>query len=392
MLEQKKYRLVILIILSVSFISASLTAIFLSVYNRKVQFDTLDVFCSELISMQPDAERAVLKSLKRIDQSVTSDQKGILQTFGYRYNDFGQNYAAAFLVSVVIFLIGAALLFLILTYWHRRTSYRIRMLTEYLEKVNSGDQGLLLETAEDEFSRLQDEIYKTVSVLYQMRDNALAAKSNFVDNLSNIAHQLKTPITAISLSTQMMKDKPSAEYILQIQRQLKRLTHLEEALLLLSRIDAGALSLKKTSVDVFTLLTLAADNLQELFEQEGVSTDIPEMGEVTINVDLEWTMEAVMNLFKNCLEHSPVGAVVHCSYEANPLYVQIRIWDEGKGFAKEDMPHLFDRFYRGKDAKKNSIGIGLSLAKEIIEMQNGMISASNLPTSGACFEIRFYSH
>lgn len=333
-----------------------------------------------------------MKSLKTIDQAVISEQKSILQFFGYRYNVFEQNNAAVFLVAGVIFLIGGTLFLLIFTYWHRRKNYRIRMLTEYLEKINSGDQGLLLETAEDDFSRLQDEIYKTVTVLYQMRDSAMEAKSNFADNLSNIAHQLKTPITAISLSAQMMKDKPSPEYLLQIQQQLKRLTHLEEALLLLSRIDAGALSLKRTSVDVFTLLTLAADNLQELFEQAGVSADIPESSEVTINVDLEWTMEAVMNLFKNCLEHSPAGAVVHCSYEANPMYVQIRIWDEGQGFAKEDMPHLFERFYRGIAAKKNSIGIGLSLAKEIIEMQNGMLSASNLPTSGACFEIRFYSH
>ena len=115
------------------------------------------------------------------------------------------------------------------------------------------------------------------------------------------------------------------------------------------------------------------------------------MGEININVDLNWTMEAVMNLMKNCMEAAGAGAAVHCSYEKNPLYVQIRIWDEGEGFAKEDLPHLFERFYRGENAKNTGIGIGLSFSKAIIEMQNGIIRAFNLPDGGACFEIRFYT-
>ena len=195
----------------------------------------------------------------------------------------------------------------------------------YLEKVNTGSQGLLLDTSEDEFSGLQDEIYKTITALYQTRDAALEEKNNFADNLSNIAHQLKTPITAISLSAQMMEEDPSISYLGQIRRQLDRLTHLEEALLLLSRIDAGTLSMKQSSVDVFTLLTLASDNLQELLMHKGISVDIPEAGEIEIIADLDWTMEAIINLMKNCMEHSVAGATVHCSYEKNPLYVQIRI-------------------------------------------------------------------
>lgn len=99
-----------------------------------------------------------------------------------------------------------------------------------------------------------------------------------------------------------------------------------------------------------------------------------------------------MNLMKNCMEASESGTTVHCSYGQNPLYVQIRIWDEGQGFKKEDLPHLFERFYRGKGSKDTGIGIGLSLSKAIIEMQNGIIRASNLSEGGACFEICFYSH
>ena len=146
----------------------------------------------------------------------------------------------------------------------------------------------------------------------------------------------------------------------------------------------------RSPTDVFTILSLASDNLYELFMQKGVRIEIPEMGEMNIHVDLNWTMEAVMNLMKNCMEATGTGTAVHCSYEKNPLYVQIQIWDEGEGFAKEDLPHLFERFYRGENAKNTGIGIGLSFSKAIIEMQNGIIRAFNLPNGGACFEVRFY--
>lgn len=278
------------------------------------------------------------------------------------------------------------------SFWRKKEIARIQELTEYLEKVNTGSGGVLFSTGEDDFSKLQDEIYKTVTELYQTRDEALRARSLFAENLSNIAHQLKTPITAISLSAQMMCDEPSSAHLEQIQKQLARLTYLEEALLLLSRIDAGTLSFCKKELDVFTLLMLAVDNLQELFLAADVSVHVPELAETVICADMDWTMEAVMNILKNCMEHTPPGGSVYCSYEQNPLYAQIRIWDTGTGFVKEDIPHLFERFYRGKNAKSGGIGIGLPLAKALIESQNGTITAGNLPGGGACFEIHFFCH
>ena len=128
-----------------------------------------------------------------------------------------------------------------------------------------------------------------------------------------------------------------------------------------------------------------------MFTQTGTSVEIPELGEMAIAADLDWTMEAVMNLMKNCMEHN-TGGTVHCSYGQNPLYTEILIWDEGEGFARADIPHLFERFYRGENAGRGGIGIGLALAKEIVERQNGTIRAKNLAEGGACFEIHFYSH
>lgn len=287
---------------------------------------------------------------------------------------------------------GGVLCFLLFYYWRKKSDARIRQLIGYMEKINTGGQGLLMDASEDELSKLQDEIYKTVTTLYQTRDAAFVQRNCFAENLSNIAHQLKTPITAISLSVQMAKEEMGEPYASRIERQIGRLMRLEESLLLLSRIDSGSLALDRKPTDVFTLLMMAADNLYELSVKKGIAIDVPEMGEAKINADLEWTMEAVINLMKNCLEAAETGTTVHCFYEENPLYTQIRIWDEGEGFLKEDLPHLFERFYRGKRVKNKGVGIGLSIAKEVVEMQNGILRAYNLPEGSACFELCFYSH
>ncbi len=386
------FKLAFIAVLSVSFTVASLITFLVAYYYGCLQFQLLGDFCGGILEKRPDCKQAILEVLKSDSTSpAASAGENILLSFGYQQSDFfGINGKVFWGASFGVFAGGSLFLFS-LWQWNKNRTARIKTLAGYLEKVNTGSQGLLLDTSEDEFSGLQDEIYKTITALYQTRDAALEEKNNFADNLSNIAHQLKTPITAISLSAQMMEEDPSISYLGQIRRQLDRLTHLEEALLLLSRIDAGTLSMKQSSVDVFTLLTLASDNLQELLMHKGISVDIPEAGEIEIIADLDWTMEAIINLMKNCMEHSVAGATVHCSYEKNPLYVQIRIWDEGNGFAKEDLPHLFERFYRGENGV-GGIGIGLSLSKAIIEMQDGIIRAFNLHESGACFEICFYSH
>lgn len=289
------------------------------------------------------------------------------------------------------FLAGAIFFALLFFFWKKRQTARILALEAYLEQAVMGRVSLCKSLGEDAFSRLENEIYKAVTSLYQTRDAAVQARNAFAENLSNIAHQIKTPITAISLSVQMLQSEYEEERLSQIQKQLLRLTHLEEALLVLSRLDAGTLALQRKEIDVFTVLMLAADNLQELFVQTGTSIVIPELGEMAVTADLDWTMEAVMNLMKNCMEHN-AGGTVHCSYGQNPLYTEILIWDEGEGFAKADIPRLFERFYRGENAGEGGIGIGLALAKEIVERQNGTIRAKNLAEGGACFEIRFYRH
>ena len=436
--------------LSVGLIASGAAVFFVAGHYRRLPFEVLNGVYGKVLEQEPEAGKLLFAALKeytaenaaeKAKESETEGQKvegqkaegrevegqkvegseaesqeekeeqDVLSPMGYGPEDFSRHaWGQSLLSAAAGVLAGMTLLLLTFLYRNKEEAGRIRALTEYLEQVNTGRPALLAAVGEDDFSRLQDEIYKTVTYLYQTRDAAVEARNAFAENLSNIAHQIKTPITAISLSMQMMRqsfgreNSPSGQMtgqttgqefggeggnrhlVRQVEKQLSRLTHLEEALLVLSRIDAGTLTL-----DVFTLLVLAADNLQELFAGTHTSVDIPELGEMRILADLDWTMEAVMNLMKNCMEHGS-GGTVHCSYEQNPLYTEILVWDQGEGFDKDDITNLFKRFYRGKNARGEGTGIGLALAKEIIECQNGTIRAQNRPEGGACFEIRFYSH
>ena len=388
---------------AVSLISSAVTVMLISCHYSRLQFDLVNVICGEVLEQEPEMKHIVSAALKEYtggnaDGVAMGD---VLSVLGYDISDFSDSSVTYDIMFATIgFLAGIVLFAITYAFRNKTEAKRIEELSDYLEQVNMGKAVVLSVSGEDLFSKLEDEIYKTVTFLYQTKDAAVQAKNDFAENLSNIAHQIKTPITAISLSLQTLSEMPmKKEYekdrIEQIKKQLNRLIHLEESLLVLSRLDAGALMFQKEDVDVFTLLVLAADNLQELFTDSGTFIDIPESGEMAVTADLNWTMEAVINVMKNCMEHN-AGGTVHCSYGQNPLYTEILIWDEGDGFAKEDIPHLFKRFYRGKNAdaggniRGSGIGIGLALSKEIIEHQNGTIRAKNLPNGGACFEIRLY--
>lgn len=363
---------------------------------RQASLAHISGFCSAIMEDAPELEAQVLSSLKRYCESGVPAHAGtdLLSEYGYDGREFGgriQQRGILLLTAAFLAVLGA---FCVSDFFSYRCSKRrIDGLTEYLGQVNSGSAQTILQTDEDRFSHLQDEIYKTVTNLYQTRDAAVKAKESFADNLANIAHQLKTPITAAFLSLQLMeqKEKQIKDHAGQIRRQLERLNGLEEALLTLSRIDAGTLKMERETVDAYTVLSMAAENLQELLKKNDISVEIPEGEAVAFCGDPEWTMEAVMNLIKNCMEHSMPGGSVHCRYSQNPLYTELLIWDEGEGFAPEDLPHLFDRFYRGKGAVGNGIGIGLSLARSILELENGSLTARNLPEGGACFEVRLYA-
>ena len=349
------------------------------------QLALLDGFCTALVARAPETADAVYALVK--DGTFAGQAApGILAALGYRPGDFAAGTGWLFAVAGAALALGLALLggtfFLSRRAAHRQRQQLIRL----LEAARTGQPLPLLTgdgMAEGSYARLADEIQKTVTELALTRQEAVRARDRFAQNLANIAHQLKTPLTALSLAAQSAGvDSMAAP--------LARLTGLEESLLLLARLDTGALPLHPEPCDLYTLLMMAADNLESLAESAGVTLDIPELELIPVTCDPDWTMEALLNLMKNCVEHAPAGSAVRCSCRRNALYTEVVLQDAGAGFSPADLDHLFERFYRGEHPSPHSTGLGLAIAKELLERQNALVHAENAPDGGGRFVVRFY--
>lgn len=357
----------------------------LAFWSADRQLALLDGFCTALVARAPETADAVYALVK--DGTFAGQAApGILAALGYRPGDFAAGTGWLFAVAGAALALGLALLggtfFLSRRAAHRQRQQLIRL----LEAARTGQPLPLLTgdgMAEGSYARLADEIQKTVTELALTRQEAVRARDRFAQNLANIAHQLKTPLTALSLAAQSAGvDSMAAP--------LARLTGLEESLLLLARLDTGALPLHPEPCDLYTLLMMAADNLESLAESAGVTLEIPELELIPVTCDPDWTMEALLNLMKNCVEHAPAGNAVRCSCRRNALYTEVVLQDAGAGFTPADLDHLFERFYRGEHSSPHSTGLGLAIAKELLERQNALVHAENAPDGGGRFVVRFY--
>ena len=319
--------------------------------------------------------------------------KALLQRYGYCPQDiFWKNSIVFSLQGSGILVIFVCLVFMVHNYNKKSIIQRLDGLTLYLEKINLGKEPLLVRY-EDIFSRLEDEIYKTVTELRLARNAALKERQVLSDNLADISHQLKTPITSMSLMAQLLAEQCQEEqvpYLERISRQITRLERLTASLLTLSRLDAGTLKLEPKRAGVYSLLAQAAEPIEEMARNKGVCLTIQSQPDEEIWTDINWTGEAILNLIKNCVEHTPSGGRVSIQYENNPLYIQMTIQDTGSGFDPKEIPFLFQRYFRGKGAAKDSIGIGLALSRSILEKQGGIIRADNPAEGGARFTVKLY--
>ena len=367
--------------LAACLLAAALTAALLGLWHSRRQMALLDGFCTALVDRAPAIAEDVYALVK---EGGYAPGPGVLAARGYRPAPAPPAPLAA--AAGAGFVLGGGLLAADRLWQRRRTDRALRRLTRTLEAARAGAPLPLAEDPEGEAGRLGDEIAKTVTELTRTRRAALEARDRFARDLADIAHQLKTPLTALSLAAQ------GADPALRSRMQppLAQLERLGGALLLLARLDAGALPLHPEPADLFTLVQMAADGLQPLADRAGVRLEVPEAPPIPVTADPDWTVEALMNLMKNCIEHSPPGGAVHCTCADGALYAELCIRDEGAGFAPADLPRLFDRFYRGAGAAPGSTGIGLAIARELLQRQGAVLRAENHPEGGGVFRVRFY--
>lgn len=375
-----------LLITAIALCISLLVSVILSFVCANNQYQVISDLAEQLIAEYPNSEQKIIEIIK--SNHLGNIENAALTSYGFSTADFLQPYTVVSIVSVIAGIIIFVMLIAGIIYCiNKKNKNRICELTAYLEQINVGKDVEILSQKEDMFSILQDEICKTVTEMKIAKDTAINERIEFADSLANIAHQIKTPITNISLITQVDNSENSSA----INKHIKRMSRLVESLLLMSKIDAGILMLKKNEVDVYTLLELSVEELEQNINQKNIQIELPNYSDVSFLGDMDWSVEAFINIIKNCTEHTPENGKISFDYSVNPLYTEISIRDNGIGFDKEDLKNIFKRFCQGRNSK-GGLGIGLSIAKFIIEMQNGFITAENTKNGGAQFNIRFYRH
>lgn len=361
-----------------------------------MQRKTVEQIMSCTIKEEPELAGKVTAILKESSTaSVSREGREWLDRYGYTAAYYRRGLLPVYLGISCLCFLG---IFAVWLCWYKRSEkgkgQRIEELTAYLEDVNQGRE-TVLSRREDEFSILEDEIYKTVRELRRTKEEACQERQNLADNLADIAHQLKTPITSMSLMVQLLQQEGEIQgtkvYLDQLEDQIFRMEYLVASLLTLSRLDAGTLELEQENLDAASVIIEACEPLEPKIRAREQTLSIPQQIQACFKGDRHWTAEALSNLIKNCSEHAREGGSITIKYHQNPLYTEILVADNGPGFDEEDIPHLFQRFYRGKNAGRDSIGIGLALSKSLIERQNGTLRADNGQDGGACFTVRFYT-
>ncbi|MCR4587869.1 MAG: HAMP domain-containing histidine kinase [Lachnospiraceae bacterium] len=294
--------------------------------------------------------------------------------------------AAVLAVGVMVVLISVR--------YTRKRYADIERLNHYLEKVLAGDPAPdLLDQKEGELSILKANIYKTTTTLKYQKELLSQDKKQLADALADISHQLKTPLTSMMVMNDLLKteeDGDKREDFLHTQsEQLDRMNWLIQTLLKLSRLDAGTLVMKQETVG-------SAELVRDVMQPFAIQMELKNIrysgfgGSMELSCDRNWTVEAMQNMVKNCIEHMQAGDMLTITEEETNLYREICISDTGCGIREEDLPHIFERFYKGKNAGKDSVGIGLALAKSLIESQSGDILVESREGEGTRFHVRFY--
>lgn len=308
--------------------------------------------------------------------------------------------AAAYALSPAAALAaGLTCLFLcaVFLFYTGRRYRQLARLSGYLKRVNGGEYSLELpDNDEGELSILKSEIYKVTMSLREQNERLKKEKLQLADFLSDISHQFKTPLTSMSVMADLLLDQKldeggRARFTGQLRAQLERLSWLTEALLKLSRFDADAVLMKRRPMPLRVLIEKACAPLLIPVELKNQTLSV-EAEDGALYCDPNWTAEALTNILKNCMEHTPEGGGIRVRASVNALFAEFRVQDGGPGIAAADLPRIFDRFYRGRNAARESVGIGLAVAKAISGAQGGSLEARNFPGGGAEFILRIPIH
>lgn len=367
------------------------------VYSKIVNEKINDIINNVMEKYPEVKEEDILKIINNRDDS----SENILEKYGYDdelsyIKELRENINKNLInTAVLIGIFGIASLSIFMRYVLIQEK-ELKEINEYIKEVNNKNYSLKIEDNKDgELSRLRNELYKTTVILREAAENSEEEKEKLSIAIADISHQLKTPLTSIRIMLDNISDNPDMpqeireDFIQDISKQVEHMSSLVISLLKIAKFDAGTIKMENEEIDAKKLIDSVINNLAILIEIKEIEV-ITKIDEKAIFIaDYKWQQEALTNILKNAIEHSQPKSNIYIIVENTSIFLEIKIKDEGQGIEQKDLKHIFERFYKAKNCNEDSIGIGLSLAKTIIEQNNGYIKATSEVGKGTLFEIKY---
>lgn len=399
-MKNKKLVITILIISMIAITSnIFITINTLEIYKNKTNIVLANIV-GELQEKHPEVREEEIISMLNMNNNSLKIGYNILEKYGVNSQASiirGLENQKKDIITVniltITFLMVAIICVLVINFKKREKQYT--KIIRYIEEINRKNYNLKIEeNSEDELSQLSNELYKITVMLKEQAEISSKDKKALQTSLEDISHQLKTPLTSMSIMLDNIRENPNMDektrqtFIYEITRQVEWIKWLVISLLKLAKLDSNTAIFVQKEVEAKELIGDVIKNLAIPLEIKQQHIIVKGTSAQFIG-DYNWQLEALINIVKNCIEHTPENKNIYIEYEENNFYTKIVIRDEGIGIDTQDVKHIFERFYRGKNASENSVGIGLALAKTIIEKDNGYIICNSKIGEGTIFEIKY---
>lgn len=400
---QKETSLRKIIIIGISIIAIFLVIFFIFIkaqyraYSKDIN-DKINIIISQVIEQYPEIKE---EDILEIINSKEEPPENILQKYGYEEDvanikEIRITMEHNITQNIILVAIFGVVSLAVYTTYVLIQEKKIREINDYLRQLNNGNYTLKIEdNGEGEFSKLRNELYKTTVLLKEVAENSEKGKEQLSNSLADISHQIKTPLTSMRILLDNLADNPDMEpevrkdFIREISKQVDWISSLVISLLKMAKFDAGTIKMENSNINAKKLIDNVLDNLSILIEIKEIEVITKIDEKASFIADYKWQLEAITNIVKNAIEHSMQNSKIYITVENTSMFLKIKVKDEGKGISKKDRKHIFERFYKSKDSQEGNVGIGLPLAKTIIEQNNGYIKVDSEPDKGTTFEIRY---
>lgn len=357
---------------------------------------------NSILEKHPELENDVINSLLHNNLDY-KDSKKVIEKYGLNdvksldfINDNASKKNSILVITIIYVMIIFIIMIIVLGIFINKFYKKIRTLSKYTDDVLNNRYSMdIREYDEGDISNLKNDLYKMTIKLREQSEISIRDKKDLEETLSDISHQLKTPLTSMYVINELLYDNKLDEeerkkFLTKNKNQLERIEWLVTSLLKISRLDSGSEVLKLKETSISDVIKKSLEPLKIPMELKSISYNVDCPSDIKANIDINWTSEALINIIKNAYEHTNEKGSISISVTNNPIYVELRISDTGCGISKDDIGHVFERFYRGKSTNKESIGIGLNMAKKIIELEHGDIVVESKIDVGTTFIIKFY--